>query len=67
MQKLFSADVDSTVVLVAANAELPSAPALTAPTPKIAEIALRGWSAYEIWRSRIRLRTGVMSPFLPQA
>jgi hypothetical protein len=67
MQELFSADAHFTVVVNAANEEFPSAPALPEPAPKNAAIELRGWSAYEIWHSRIRLRPGVTSLFLPQA
>jgi hypothetical protein len=43
-----------------------SAPALPAAAPQDDAID-RGWSAYEIWHSRIRLLPGVTSPFLLQA
>lgn len=67
MQKLFGADVDYTALVVAANEEFPSAPALPEPTAKNTEIEVRGWNAYEIWRKRIRRQPGMRSLFLPQA
>jgi hypothetical protein len=65
MQKLFDAGV-LPVVLVAANEAFPAAQASAAETPENHPVEVRGWSAYEIWHSRIRLRPGVTSVFLPQ-
>jgi hypothetical protein len=64
MHKLFDAGVDP-VVLVAANEEFPSAQASAAEQPENHQVGVRGWSAYEIWHSRIRLRPGVTGLFLP--
>jgi hypothetical protein len=64
MQKLFDAADDSPLVLAAANEDFPSAP--VAPEPlEINKVEVRGWSAYDIWHRRIRLRSGVTSLFLP--
>jgi hypothetical protein len=65
MQKHFNAGIDPGV-LVAANEEFPPAAAPAAPTPEIRGVGVRGWSAFEIWHSRIRPRPGVRSLFLPQ-
>jgi hypothetical protein len=67
MEQQFDVDVDDTLVLIAANEEFPSVPGLPAATPKNAEIEVRGWSACEIWHSRIRLLPGVTSLLLLQA
>jgi hypothetical protein len=64
MQKLFDAVGEHPAVLVAANEEFPSAEALTSDAPENDRIPVRGWSAYEIWHERIRLRPGVRSLFL---
>ena len=66
MEKQFCVDADDAVVLVAANEEFASAPALPAAAWKNNAID-RGWSAYEIWHRRIRLLPGVTSLFLLQA
>jgi len=65
MQKVFTAGFDPDV-LVAANEEFPPAQAAAAHTPESQAIEVHGWSAYEIWHSRIRPRPGVTSLFLPQ-
>jgi hypothetical protein len=65
MHKLFDAGLEP-VVLVAANEEFPSAQASGAPTPENHQSEVCGWSAYEIWHSRIRPRPGVTSLFLPR-
>jgi hypothetical protein len=67
MEKQFDVDVLDTVVLMAANEESASAPALLAATPKSDAIEVRGCSAYEIWHSRIRLLRGVTGLYLLQA
>jgi len=66
MLKLFGTVVDYPQVLQAANEEFPSALALTPVALENDPAEVRGWSAYEIWRSRIRLSPGVTSLFLPQ-
>jgi hypothetical protein len=65
MQKQFNAGSDPDV-LVAANEDFPPTPATAAHTPEIPEAEIRGWSAYEIWHSRIRPQPGIRSLFLPQ-
>ncbi|HEY5102071.1 MAG TPA: hypothetical protein VII70_04760 [Steroidobacteraceae bacterium] len=64
MQKLFDAVGEHPAVLVAANEEFPCAEALPAATPEDDGVQVRGWSAYEIWHSRIRRQPGMTSLFL---
>jgi hypothetical protein len=65
MQKLFEAAVDLRLVLVAANDEFPRAHGLDSESAEHTPSETSGWNALEIWRSRIRLRPGGTSPFLP--
>ena len=63
---MFDAVGDDPAILVAANEEFPSAQALASEARENAHTEVRGWSAFEIWHSRIRLKPGVTSLFLPQ-
>jgi hypothetical protein len=65
MQKLFDAAVDYPLVVLAANEEFPRAPAARSAPTTNGSHETHGWSAFEIWRSRIRLLPGVTSLFLP--
>ena len=64
MQKLFDAAGDSPLVLAAANEGFPSAQ-VAPESLESKQVEVRGWSAYDIWHRRIRLRPGVTSVFLP--
>jgi hypothetical protein len=64
MQKLFDAAVDYPLVLVPANEEFPHAPAVESEA--FEHSPGNGWSAFEIWHSRIRPSPGVTSLFLPR-
>jgi hypothetical protein len=64
MYKLFDSVVDYLLVLPAANEEFPPAQALDSGTAENGQAEVRGWSAYEIWSSRIRLLPGVKSLFV---
>ena len=64
MYKLFDAADDSPPVLAVANEDFPSAQVAPASLQSN-QVEVRGWSAYDIWHCRIRLRPGVMSVFLP--
>jgi hypothetical protein len=65
MQKLFDAAVDLPLVLSAANDEFPRAHGPDAESAEHTPSEMSGWNAFEIWRSRIRLRPGASSLFLP--
>jgi hypothetical protein len=62
MQKLFDAALGFPVALFAANEEFPRAPARYPGSHAASSGA--AWSAYEIWRSRIRLLPGEIARFL---
>jgi hypothetical protein len=64
MQKLFDAAVDYPLVVVPANEEFPRAPAVDFGPQE--DCPGNGWSAFEIWHSRIRPTPGVRSLFLPR-
>jgi hypothetical protein len=64
MQKLFDAAVDYPLVLVPANEEFPCARAVESEPLESSLNA--GWSAFEIWRRRIRPAPGIISLFLPR-
>lgn len=64
MQKLYHAAVDLPLVLIAANDDFPRAHGTDAESADTLS-ETRGWNAFEIWRTRIRLQAGASSPFLP--
>ena len=64
MQKLFDASVDYPLALPAANEEFPRAPAPGSDGAELLRNDAIGWSAYDIWHSRIRLLPGVIGLFL---
>ncbi len=64
MQKLLDAHVDYALAGSAANEEFPRPTAATVSPAELPQAAHRGWNAYEIWHSRIRLLAGVTSVFL---
>ena len=66
MHKLLDAEVDYPVVLVAANEDFSDAEALESASAGRARADVKGWDAFEIWRSRIRLLPGATSLFLPR-
>jgi hypothetical protein len=66
MQKLFDASVDYPLALLAANEEFPRAQAPGFDAADLVQNEGMGWSAYDIWHSRIRLLPGVISLFLPR-
>jgi hypothetical protein len=66
MQKLFDASVDYPLALRAANDEFPRAQPPGSDAAGVVQNEGMGWSAYDIWHSRIRLLPGVISLFLPR-
>jgi len=66
MHKLLDAEVDYSVVLVAANEAFSDAQALESASAGRTRAQAKGWDAYEIWHSRIRLLPGATSLFLPR-
>jgi hypothetical protein len=66
MQKLFDAAVDYPLVLDPANEEFPRTSAADSEPLAHSPSESDGWSAFEIWRSRIRLSPGATSLFLPR-
>jgi hypothetical protein len=66
MQKLFDASVDYPLALHAANEEFPRAQPTGSDAANLGNNDGTGWSAYDIWHSRIRLLPGVISIFLPR-
>jgi hypothetical protein len=66
MHRLLDAEVDYPVVPVAANEDFSDAEALESASAGRVRADVKGWDAYEIWRSRIRLLPGATSLFLPR-
>jgi hypothetical protein len=64
MQKLFDTAVDYPLALAPANEEFPRARALD--SGPLEHSSGMGWSAFEIWHSRIRPSPGVTSILLPR-